>query len=221
MPVIGHDSHLPALTEHQLSVDAVKRAIASALDGPPVLSGDGGLFNQTAALKPAAVLVPLVRQAHGLNVLLTRRTAHLRAHAGQVSFPGGRLEDTDASAAHGALREAGEEIGLDPASADVIGVMPAYLTVTGFQVTPVVALVTPPLSLKPDPHEVDDIFEVPLAFLMNPAHHRRHQMVLPERTRQFLSMLWRGRGWSGVEQEYFIWGATAAMLRNLYHLLAR
>ena len=195
--------------------------MAAAADWVPALKGDGGLFNQDAPLKQAAVLVPLVQHAQGLRVLLTRRTAHLRAHAGQVSFPGGRLEPTDASPAHGALREAAEEIALDAAQVEVIGELPPYLTVTSFEVKPVVAFVKPPVVVSPDPHEVEDIFEVPLEFLMNPAHHRRHQMQLADRTRQFLSMPWTGKGWSGVEQEYFIWGATAAMLRNLYHLLSR
>ena len=173
-----------------------------------------------AVLKPAAVLVGLVQREEGLTVLLTERTAHLRAHAGQISFPGGRLEAGDASPVAGALREAAEEIGLEPDRARLLGLLPPYLTVTGFSVTPVVAILEPELSLRPDPHEVADIFEVPLGFLMNPAHHRRHRLETPERTRQFLSMPYEGVGLAGHRREFFIWGATAAMLRNLYHRLA-
>lgn len=221
VPVVGHDDHLPALNPAQLAERSIVGQLADAAQWQPVFSGDGGWAAAGKPLKPAAVLVPLVRRSEGLTVLLTQRTAHLRAHAGQVSFPGGRLEAADASPAHGALREAQEEVGLPPSQAQVLGHLPPYLTVTGFQVTPVVAAITPPLALTPDPHEVEDIFEVPLSFLMNPAHHRRHRVELAGRTRQFLSMPWTGVGLSGAAREYFIWGATAAMLRNLYHLLAR
>jgi 8-oxo-dGTP pyrophosphatase MutT (NUDIX family) len=158
------------------------------------------------------VLMPLVMRADGLHMLLTRRTEHLRDHAGQISFPGGRSEPGDADAAATALREAEEEVGLDPALAEVIGSLPTYTTVTGFVVTPVLALVQPALTLRLDRFEVAEAFEVPLPFLMNPAHHQRHTFNFAGGERQFLSMPWNG---------YFIWGATAAMLRNLYHLLAR
>ncbi|MEY2658380.1 MAG: hypothetical protein RLZZ395_2122, partial [Pseudomonadota bacterium] len=140
---------------------------------------------------------------------------HLRAHAGQVSFPGGRLESGDASAAAAALREAHEEVGLSPSSVEVLGALPAYRTVTAYEVTPVVAWVHPPLSLQADPHEVQDIFEVPLDFLMNPAHHRRHAFEAEGVRREWFSMPYDDRG-----RERFIWGATAGMLRNLYRFLS-
>lgn len=223
VPIVGRDDHLPALTADHWSESAVAEQLASAQAAawPAPLRGDGGALNPGQPLKPAAVLVPLIRQPDGPTVLLTQRTAHLRAHAGQVSFPGGRLEPDDRDATAAALREANEEVGLASHLVEVVGHMPAYHTVTGFVVTPVVAWVNPPLALAPDPHEVQDIFEVPLAFLMNPAHHRRHRVSIQEVNRQFLSMPWNGRGLSGQDREFFIWGATAAMLRNLYHLLAR
>ena len=189
---------------------------------PISIAGDGqraDLFSDRP-LRPAAVLVPLVQRPTGLQVLLTQRTAHLHDHAGQVSFPGGRTDPQDRDAVATALREAQEEVGLDPALVEVIGALPVYTTVTRYQVTPVVALVAPTLTLRLDPFEVAEAFEVPLAFLMDPAHHRRHLVeVAPGVTRQFLSMPWSPDP-AAAPERFFIWGATAAMLRNLYHLLA-
>jgi len=150
-------------------------------------------------------------------VLLTRRTDHLRDHAGQISFPGGRAEPEDANAVATALREAEEEVGLRREHIEVIGNLPDYATVTRFVVTPVVALVDAAHTLTLDPFEVAEAFEVPLTFLMNPAHHRRHEFDWDGARRQFLSMPWTRN--PGRPNEFFIWGATAAMLRNLYHLL--
>jgi 8-oxo-dGTP pyrophosphatase MutT (NUDIX family) len=184
----------------------------------PEIPGDGRLLSGREPAH-AAVLVPLVQRQAGLNVLLTRRTDHLRDHAGQISFPGGRTEPADRGPAHTALREAHEEVGLPPARVEVIGSMPVYTTVTGFLVTPVVALVQPPFDLALDSFEVAEAFEVPLAYLMNPAHHQRHVFVLEGGERQFLSMPWRAPGADAAAGDYFIWGATAAMLRNLYRFL--
>ena len=167
------------------------------------------------------MLVPLVAHERGLTVLLTRRTDHLRDHAGQISFPGGRSEDSDDDAVHTALREAEEEVGLARAHVDVIGSLPVYTTVTGFIVTPVVALVRPGFQLALDRFEVAEAFEVPLPFLMDPAHHQRHEIEFAGAKRRFLSMPWDGPGADGQLRRYFIWGATAAMLRNLYAFLAR
>jgi 8-oxo-dGTP pyrophosphatase MutT (NUDIX family) len=163
-------------------------------------------------MTPASVLIPLVRRPEGLTMLLTLRTAHLTDHAGQISFPGGRAEDYDASAIDTALRETEEEIGLDRRHIDVIGTLPEYVTGTGYKVTPVVALVTPPFDLAPDANEVADVFEVPLAFLMDPANHRQLSFELPEGAgrRTFYAMPY---------ERFFIWGATAGMLRNLFHFL--
>ena len=186
-----------------------------------MVAGNARRWWRFAGREPAnaSVLVPLVTRADGVQVLLTRRTEQLKDHAGQISFPGGRAEPSDADTIDTALREAEEEIGLRATRIDVIGPMPIYTTVTGFRVTPVVALVEPAFSLVLDPFEVAEAFEVPLAFLMNPSHHRRHRFEYAGGSRQFLSMPWDGIDAAGRGRRYFIWGATAAMLRNLYRFL--
>ena len=158
----------------------------------------------------AAVLVPLVERGQGIQVILTRRAPHLREHAGQISFPGGRIERSDASAAAAALREAEEEIRLRPASVALTGELARYPTGTGFMVHPVVGFVEPTAELVPDPVEVAEIFEVPLAFVLNPNNYKPLQLIS------------RGRRitcWAIPYHTYGIWGATAAILRDLYHLL--
>lgn len=219
VPVIGTDAGLPAVEADRLTAAALRRRFADPPAWAPETSGDGGLF---AAREPAhaSVLVPLVLREEGLNVLLTRRTDHLRDHAGQISFPGGRAEPEDHDAADTALREAYEEVGLPREHVEVIGELPPYTTVTAFVVTPVVALVRPGFALRLDPFEVAEAFEVPLAFLMDPAHHQRHEAEFGSARRRFLSMPWEGTGSGGEARRYFIWGATAAMLRNLYRFLA-
>jgi 8-oxo-dGTP pyrophosphatase MutT (NUDIX family) len=219
VPVIGTDAHLPALSADRLAAHAVRSRFARAGDWQPEFGGDG-ILAATQAPAAAAVLVPLVARDSGLHVLLTRRTEHLRDHAGQISFPGGRSEPEDVDAADTALREAEEEVGLPRSAVDVLGQLPTYATVTGFVVTPVVALVQPPFALALDSFEVAEAFEVPLQFLMTPAHHRRHVFTFDGGERQFLSMPWVAAGSDGSPREYFIWGATAAMLRNLYRYLA-
>ena len=161
-------------------------------------------------LTPAAVLMPVVLRDSGLTVLLTQRTAHLRDHAGQVSFPGGRCEDSDASAVHTALREAQEEVGLDPSQVEVLGVLPEYRTGTGFSIIPVVALVRPPLNLRLDDFEVAEAFETPLSFLLDPANRQRHSIMHQGVMREYYAMPWQG---------YYIWGATAGMLVSLRRFL--
>ncbi|MBS0435102.1 MAG: CoA pyrophosphatase [Proteobacteria bacterium] len=220
VPVIGTDGHLRAVPPERLGAAALRERFASSAQGEPELPGDGRVFDGREPAD-ASVLVPLVAHESGVTVLLTRRTEHLRDHAGQISFPGGRAEEIDADAVHTALREAEEEVGLAPAHVDVIGLLPVYTTVTGFHVTPVVALVRPGFTLAIDSFEVAEAFEVPLAFLMDPAHHRRHAFEFGGERRQFLSMPWQGVDAAGQPREYFIWGATAAMLRNLYAFLSR
>jgi 8-oxo-dGTP pyrophosphatase MutT (NUDIX family) len=161
-------------------------------------------------LKPAAVLVPLIDRPDELTVLFTQRTSHLAHHAGQVSFPGGHIEPQDGGPTETALRETEEEIGLDRRRVNVIGHLDTYLTRTGFVVMPVVGLVTPPFVLKPDPHEVAEIFEVPLSFLLNRENHQRCTAEFEGMTRYFWAMPYRG---------HFIWGATAGMLINLCDIL--
>ncbi len=163
------------------------------------------------ALTPASVLFPIVLRADQPTVLFTQRTAHLKDHPGQISFPGGRAEPEDPSPAHTALREAEEEVGLLAEYIQVAGYLPEYLTSTGFCVTPVVALVTPPFELRPDPFEVAEVFEVPLAFLLNPANHQRHSLHHRGKLRYYHAMPYG---------DYFIWGATAGMIMSLYHALA-
>ena len=219
IPVTSIDDHLPAVPASALTAEAIRGRLAAQSTWTPEFAGDGGLFPGRAP-SGAAVLIPLVQHAAGLSLLLTRRTDHLRDHAGQISFPGGRVEPEDDGPVATALRETEEEIGLARRYIDVIGQLPVYSTVTAFQVTPVVALVEPGFTLALDDFEVAEAFEVPLAFLMNPAHHRHHRVEFGGTERRFLSMPWQGQDAEGQPRDYFIWGATAAMLRNFYRLLS-
>lgn len=222
VPIVGIDDALPPIDPAELTADALRARFARAPRWEPEFTGDGRRFG-TPARPPASasVLVPLVERPEGLTVLLTQRTAHLRDHAGQISFPGGRAEPEDADAIATALREAHEEVGLPRDAVEVVGTLLPYSTVTNFVVTPVVGLVQPGFTLALDSFEVAEAFEVPLAFLMTPAHHRRHRFEFEGDTRHFLSMPWAGAAVPGGEpRHYFIWGATASMLRNLYRFLA-
>lgn len=188
-------------------------AIAVALGADADEVGGTGAFGRPGDDRPtraASVLVPLVVRDDGLTVLLTQRTEHLANHAGQVSFPGGRLEEEDDDAIACALRETEEETGLSRDRIDVLGMLDDYVTVTGFRVTPVVGLVSPPFTLAPDPYEVAQVFEVPLAFILDPANHRRVERTLKGRSRPYYAMPYEG---------HYIWGATAGMLINLYRVL--
>ncbi len=218
IPVVGTDHHLPAVDPARLTPAALRQRFETVQGWKAHIRGDAG--SDPNGLSAASVLVPLVQRPDGLRVLLTQRTHHLRDHAGQISFPGGRVEKDDADATATALREAEEEVGLPRSAVEVIGQLPHYLTVTKYVVTPVVALVHPPFTLRVDSFEVAEAFEVPLSFLMAPAHHQRHEVELQGLRRQFLSMPWEGTGVEGEPRRYFIWGATAAMLRNLYGFLS-
>jgi len=194
-----------------LDAGGLRRRFAA---GKPVvmLYGDQGIdAERAAARRRASVLVPIVARAGELTMLFTRRTAHLRNHSGQIAFPGGGAEPGDASAEATALREAHEEIGLEPARVEVLGRLSDYHTRTDYRVTPVVGLVAPPVELRLDAHEVEEAFEVPLAFLLDPANHQRHQREFQGRTVPFYAIPYR---------DYYIWGATAGMLINLYRFLA-
>jgi 8-oxo-dGTP pyrophosphatase MutT (NUDIX family) len=170
-----------------------------------------GAETQTRTLITAAVLFPIVLRENGPTVLLTQRTEHLRDHAGQISFPGGRAEAADASPVETALREAREEIGLDSRHVEIAGFLPEYRTATGYRITPVVGFLTPPFETRPDPFEVAEIFEVPLAFLLDPANRRRYSRESHGKTRHFFAMPY-GR--------FFIWGATAGIIVSLAQAMA-
>jgi len=216
MPIAAIDDALPAVRPERLAPDALRGRFARPPSWQPEQTSDRFRID-LAAPRDAAVLVPIVAHASGTTVLLTQRTLHLRHHSGQVAFPGGRVEAGDPSPVDAALREAREEVGLEPSRVEVIGRLPVYLTGTGFRVTPVVGLVVPGFDPRPDPHEVAQVFEVPLAFLMDPRHHQRRRVRLAAGERTFFAMPYRP---PGAADEHFIWGATAAMLRNLYRLLA-
>ena len=212
VPVIGVDSHLPAVAPQALAPDALRARFAHPPAWEPEVRGEPRFAERAPA--QASVLVPIVMRERPA-ILLTERTTHLSTHSGQVAFPGGKRDETDADATDTALREAHEEIGLARELAEIIGEMPIYRTGTNFIVTPVVALVRPDYRLALNPFEVADAFEVPLDFLMNPAHHRRHLFEYAGSRREWLSMPYMDAG-----TERFVWGATAAMLRNLYRFLA-
>jgi 8-oxo-dGTP pyrophosphatase MutT (NUDIX family) len=159
---------------------------------------------------PAAVLVPFVDRADGLTVLLTERATHLARHASQISFPGGRLEDTDADVASAALREAHEEIGLDRTRVDVFGYLPDHLVISGFRVTPVLALVSPPIDLRLNPDEVSAAFEVPAAHFFDRANHKARMRRVGDQDMLLYDFPWQGRN---------IWGATAGMLMTLVRMV--
>jgi 8-oxo-dGTP pyrophosphatase MutT (NUDIX family) len=212
LPVIGVDGHLPASTPERLTPEALRARFANPPAWEPELRGEPRFSERAPA--HAWGRVPIVQRERPM-VLLTERTTHLSTHSGQVAFPGGKRDDTDVDAADTALREAHEEIGLTRDLAEVIGEMPIYRTGTNFIITPVVALVSPDYQLALNEFEVADAFEVPLDFLMNPAHHRRHAFEFAGARREWFSMPYMdGRA------ERFVWGATAAMLRNLYRFLA-
>ncbi len=160
--------------------------------------------------RPASVLIPIIERSEHLTILLTERSPNLPHHPGQVSFPGGRFEESDVDMIDTALREAEEEIGLDRKRVEVIGRLDTYVTRTGFVVTPIVGLVYPPFEIKPDPVEVADVFEVPLAFVLDRANHERHSREWENRKRHFYVF---------PHPERYIWGATAGMLVNLAEML--
>lgn len=215
-------AHLPvdaiagerALEAARLNADWLRQRFAEPPRWEPEHSGDQmvRMAQSKGRFRLASVLIPIVLREQGMTILFTRRTADLKDHAGQISFPGGRREDYDASAIDTALRETEEEIGLARQHVEVIGSLPDYFTGTGYRVTPVAGLIQPPFEAIGDPREVAEIFEVPLAFLMDGENHQRRSVELPDPVgrRSFYTMPY---------EDYFIWGATAGMLRNLFHFL--
>ena len=161
--------------------------------------------------RPAAVLLGLVARADEPHVILTQRTAHLKDHAGQISLPGGRIEPGDRDAADAALREAREEIGLAPDRVELLGALRHYDTITGFRIHPVIGWIQPPVALRPDPHEVAEVFELPLSFIVDARNHRRDSYARNGELRHFYVLPYQNR---------YIWGATAGILVNFARLLA-
>lgn len=203
------------LTGMSLTIGDIEAAVALAPLGersdfdlnPEVKAARLGLHEQ----RRAAVLCALRPLDGALHVILTHRASHLRRHAGQVAFPGGRMDPTDESECHAALREAEEEIGLCPSQVRVLGTLDEYLTSTGYRVTPVVGIVPPDFRPLPDPSEVEFVFEPPLDFLMDPANRQRHHHDRNGYRRYYYAMPWNG---------HYIWGATAGMLKGLSDRLA-
>lgn len=212
VPVFGVDSHLPSVPAERLQIGALRQRFADPPPWEPEVRAEPRFVQRQPA--PAAVLVPLVARPEP-TLLLTRRTSHLANHSGQIAFPGGKVDASDASVVDAALREAEEEVGLARAHVEVLGTLPLYTTGTAFVITPVVAWVEPGFVLQPNPGEVDDVFEVPLAFLLDPANHRRHAFEADGLRREWFSMPYQE---GAVER--FIWGATAGMLRNFYRFMA-
>ncbi|HOK11048.1 MAG TPA: CoA pyrophosphatase [Ottowia sp.] len=227
VPVTGVDAHLPAVPVDALTPRALRQRFQTPPPWQPELRQEPRFTDRAPAA--AAVLVPLVDRPQGLSVLLTERADHLSTHSGQVAFPGGKVDPDDADAVDAALREAEEEVDLSRRFVDVLGQLPVYVTGTQFIVTPVVAVVQPGFVLRPNPQEVAHAFEVPLSWLMNPAHHRRHRLRWEGQEREWYSMPYvervrveagAGESLPGGEVERFIWGATAGMLRNFYRFLS-
>jgi 8-oxo-dGTP pyrophosphatase MutT (NUDIX family) len=219
VPIVSRDSHMPAIEQSLLTPDSLRLRFTQEKEwqaevtdeNRAALAREGSVkAGRGDELTPAAVLIPLVVYGHELKILLTQRTAHLHDHPGQISFPGGRCDPQDKSVIDTALREAEEEIGLPASKVEILGSLPHYLTITGYQVTPVVSLVDAGLEYQPDEFEVADIFEVPMGYLMNPHHHEQRMWQSPQGQRRFYAMPYENK---------FIWGATAGMLRNLYHFL--
>lgn len=215
VPFVGGEVQgLPAVAAEQLTAQALRARFATPPIWTPEVRRDARMTDRVPA--QAAVLVPIVQRAEGATVLLTERTSNLSTHSGQVAFPGGRVDPEDANIAAAALREAWEEVGLSARYIEVLGSLPTYTTVTSFIVTPVVALVQPDFELTINPYEVAEAFEVPLAWLMDPANHRHHTVPAPDGTRR----QWYSMPYQDGAAERFVWGATAGMLRNLYRFLA-
>jgi len=211
-----------AVDPARLNVDWIRNRFISPPAWQPEVTDEHRL-SSVAQFKNASVLIALVQREHGLTLLFTRRTAHLSQHAGQISFPGGRAESDDLDAVETALRETQEEIGLPKSYVEILGKLPDYHTVTGYRVTLVVGTVADIPLLHSDPNEVDEIFEVPLSFLMDGSAHQRRSIVISTagnspanvQATQTIKRFFYAMPY----QDYFIWGATAGMLRNLFHFL--
>lgn len=211
VPVLGVDSHLPPVPQDHLLPDAMRQRFRAPPAWQPEIREEPAWLARAPI--PASVLIPVVLRSRP-TVLLTQRTTHLSSHSGQIAFPGGKQDLEDPDLISTALREAREEVGLESHLVQVMGTLPTYRTGSGFIITPVVGLVSEGFVPAPNAFEVQDVFEVPLVFLMDPANHRRHAIVAEGVRRDWLSM-----PYTDDRAERFIWGATAGMLRNLYRFL--
>ena len=209
---LGDPPAVGALGTRTLTLEGLRRHFANAAPPAEPVYGDEGARPERESLPPASVLVPIVAHEAALTMLFTRRAAHLRDHSGQVSFPGGRAAPCDPSPEATALRESHEEIGLERARVELLGRLPEYRTRTGFRITPVVGVVAPPLGLRPDANEVEEIFEVPLDFLLDPANYQRQSREWQGELRWFFAMPY---------ERHYIWGATAGMLVNFARHLSQ
>jgi 8-oxo-dGTP pyrophosphatase MutT (NUDIX family) len=212
IPVVDVGSHLPPVDPLALSPQALRARFLTPPIWEPEIRREPPFSDQPPS--QAAVLIPVVMRPEP-TLLLTQRPAHMRTHSGQIAFPGGKVDEDDPGPVATALREAQEEVGLASEWVEVLGSLPGYFTGSAFHITPVVGLVRPGFSLAPNPQEVSEVFEVPLSYVMNPAHHRRHVVDWDGVVRQWFSM-----PYLQGEAERFIWGATAGMLRNLYRFLS-
>lgn len=201
-----------AVRHERLHPDWIRARFANPPAWEPEIRVEMPLPPGSRERMPAAVMIPIVAREKHPTVLLTRRSDHLDHHGGQVCFPGGRVDDDDESRIITALREMEEEVGIQRRHVEIIGTMPEYHTATGFNVLPVVAIVQPPFDLNLDSFEVAEAFEVPLSFLMNGANHQI-------RSAEFPNSMGRRSYYSMEYEPHFIWGATAGMLRNLFHFL--
>lgn len=214
-PIVPLSDILLPLDNTSMELGFIQKAFSSSVDWQvePVFTESFQADSlDLIGIVQAAVFVPLIQRADGMHLLFTRRASHLYDHAGQICFPGGRIEATDPDAVAAALRETQEEIGVTPDYIQLIGTQPGFLTSTRFTMKPVIGYVRPGFTIRPDLTEVAEVFEVPLSFLMDPANHFLHRAHLPDGGHRFyFSMPWKN---------YFIWGATAALIRNLYHFLS-
>jgi 8-oxo-dGTP pyrophosphatase MutT (NUDIX family) len=216
VPIKAWDTHLPAVPASALTLQALRSRFAQAPVWSPEVREEPAFTDRQP--KNAAVLVPIVMRDQP-TLLLTQRTDTLSTHSGQIAFPGGKI-DAEETAEQAALRETNEEVGIPHDYIEVLGVLPRYITGTAFHITPVVAALQPGFEVRANAGEVADVFEVPLSFLMNPAHHARHDFEFQGHQREWFSMPWlETRANEPARLERYIWGATAGMLRNLYWFL--
>lgn len=194
-----------------LGMDWLRKRFLRALPATGTVYGDQGTRPGADELHAASVLVPIVARGEVPTVLFTQRTAHLKNHSGQISFPGGRAEVADGTPERTALRETWEEIGLSAGRIELLGRLSDYHTRTGYRITPIVGIVQPPFELLPDDNEVAEVFEVPLAFLLDARNHQRHSREFDGEQRHFFAIPYQDR---------YIWGATAGMLVNLRYYLS-